>query len=252
MVAPDSEQIFIPSTFTHDSRTNNELWRDAKEQLNARPSSPTLDANEFVEYIERIESQYPDATWQQVVAALHAEGYGNDVNGSTMPIFDGSLTGVPWNKFLMGPETDGYDDILNNLSASVYNAKNYRKDRITRRTPKYVTRSDGQLMDIQHSYAGLRSDLNRGADKWYNRPKSDFMRWTQTDGGDSYQEIIFAPQASWEAGEPTWSTAHAPPNQRAGNALGIWLSNYYRDPKHKKTPLSQAYRDYFESDILVE
>lgn len=101
---------------------------------------------------------------------------------------------------------------------------------------------------MTHAYAGVRSDMNREGQPEFWR---DFMRWTQTDGGDSWQEVMHAPRSSWEHGEFRWASEFAPPDQRAGNALGNWLADFYADPANRDVPASEALGRFFEDASRV-
>ena len=65
---------------------------------------------------------------------------------------------------------------------------------------------------------------------------AQFMRWANTDGGDSWQQVA---QGVLDGKD------YAPPDQRAGNALGIKASNFYRDPTTPNVPLSKFFETQF-------
>jgi hypothetical protein len=59
------------------------------------------------------------------------------------------------------------------------------------------------------------------------------MRRANTNWGDTWQSVM---KMKWD-----------PPDQFAGDYMGLWLSDYYRNPKNQNTPLSSAYKEYFDS-----
>ena len=93
--------------------------------------------------------------------------------------------------------------------------------------PFFVTGPDGEKIDIRHSYAGLRSRLNR---PWHSK-------WTMsrinTNWGDTYQTIIH------------WDSNYYPKDQKLGNDIGHWLHSYYSKKKNQDKKLSEAYTEYF-------
>lgn len=101
---------------------------------------------------------------------------------------------------------------------------------IPTRQTKFVLGPNGETLDIGHTYAAPRSDLNRGDLEW---PPRDFLRWANTHGGDSWQVMMHA------------DSDYAPPDQRRGNTVGMWLSEFYRNPANQKVPLSEAMRRMF-------
>ncbi|MBU0763061.1 MAG: hypothetical protein KKD39_08555 [Candidatus Altiarchaeota archaeon] len=169
-----------------------------------RVTEPTLTVGEFVAYLNHIEGKNPTMDWRKIIAKLHHEVYGDDVDRTT-PI-------IPIRLFQHGPDTDG-SQLVNTSCWSV---------------PKFVIGPRGRLIDISHSYAGLRSDLNRGFPPWMW-----LLRNFNTDWGDTWQV--------YTEDNPDL----APPHQRRGNYIGKWLAAYYSKPENKNKPLSQAYDEYF-------
>ncbi|MBI2169732.1 MAG: hypothetical protein HYU28_09585 [Actinobacteria bacterium] len=171
--------------------------------------------DDYLDWLKQVEQTNPGATPQQILAALHAEQYEDDlartVPGSDVPIFR------------HGPETNGYENV-----------------RIpTRHAPQFVLGPNGERIHIGHTYAGPRSDMNRSVAESLKR---DWFRWANTHGGDSWQETVGAPAESWKQGAPSWGRNWAPPDQRRGNTVGEWLADFYREPKNKDVPLSEAMR----------
>jgi hypothetical protein len=181
---------------------------DAVEALrkcnDLRTSNPTLTEDEFVRYLRFIEGKNPGMDWKKIMAQLHFQYYGDDV-GRRTPI-------IPIPLFAHGADTDGHRNV-NTFCRSV---------------PKFVVDRRGARIDIAHSYAGLRSDLNRDF-----RPWRWLMRNLNTDWGDYWQVVMH------------FDRKYAPPDQLRGNKVGKWLAAYYSKPENSNKPLSRAYSDYF-------
>src|SRR3970282_2501362 len=95
-----------------------------------------------------------------------------------------------------------------------HGAETNDSDRVTtppRHRPKFVIGPNGERIDIAHTYAAPRSDFNRNVAESLKR---DFFRWANTDGGDSWQEVMHAPESSWNAGRTQRASEYAPPGQR--------------------------------------
>jgi len=225
--------------------TSDGLLQQATAALNDPHSNKTLTADQFREYLKQIERWFPDATWKQITAALHASEYSADIGGK--------LPGTDIPLFQQGQDTAGWENILPYLYANQGRSGD-NGSAVANFIPKFVIDKSGNKVDIMHAMAGLRSDLNRppamledlfkmsGIEPPYGR---NFMRWANTHGGDSWQEVIHAPGSSWGRGELRWASEFAPPDQRLGNDVGMWLSDFYRKPANGNVPLSKAYDIFF-------
>jgi hypothetical protein len=224
-----------------------QIWREAQQILNTFPSTKTVTSRQYVEWMKKLEETLPHATWQQITAAIHHSEFGTDVNRE-LPTIGGRL-------FENGPETDGYQSIMPWLTAGAgRNSKNGLV--ITDTMPKWVIDASGNKVDITHAVAGLRSDLNRppgyleqvfnGGGWQIDGPATrNFMRWANTHGGDSWQVIVNAAGSSVDHGQLRLAWEFAPTDQRLGNDVGIWLSDFYRNPANGRVPLSNALSTFF-------
>lgn len=169
---------------------------------------PTVSGKQYVDWLKSIEALNPGKSRGQIIAAIHARSHqGLDLNRS--------LPGTDMKLFAHGPESDGWKDVTFP----------------TRNVPAKVMGAQGEVIDISHTIAGLRADLNR-PEKVIAIGCAQFMRWANTDGGDSWQVMVQGMDL-------------APPDQRAGNALGIKASDFYRDPTARNIPLSK----FFEAEF---
>jgi len=197
------------------------LWNRTLYECNHN-TKPNLSVDGFLLYLRKVEEANPGKTWKQIIAKLHAEAYKEDVKRTVSledPIWGTTLIEI--DLFKDGSQTDGFDQVK--LLCIV--------------PPKYVTTPGSEKIDIAHTYAGLRSDLNR-ENHWLTQYTlggwSWLVRHANTDLGDYFQVAT-----SWG----DWR--YAPPDQLKGDKVGIWLANYYQDKRHENTPLSEAYAEYF-------
>ena len=231
------------------------LWESAQKKcLSNRDGWPEFNQDEYLAYLKKVEEANPGVDRKVILAALHAEEYPQDVYGAlpltTIPVFQVS----PFPLFQHGDETAGWGKV--NLLCE----KGPGKEKIRYNPPKYVYDKNCQKIDIAHSYAGPRSDLGRGngiGDLLGLWPW--FMRRANTNWGDTVQSV------GRTEGVTGWSIIDVPltmifgvslgvmkvnwdpPEQYAGDYMGLWLSDYYRNPKNQNTPLSSAYKEYFDS-----
>ena len=231
------------------------LWESAQKKcLSNRDGWPEFNQDEYLAYLKKVEEANPGVDRKVILAALHAEEYPQDVYGAlpltTIPVFQVS----PFPLFQHGDETAGWGKV--NLLCE----KGPGKEKIRYNPPKYVYDKNCQKIDIAHSYAGPRSDLGRGngiGDLLGLWPW--FMRRANTNWGDTVQSV------GRTEGVTGWSLIDVPltmifgvslgvmkvnwdpPEQYAGDYMGLWLSDYYRNPKNQNTPLSSAYKEYFDS-----
>jgi len=97
---------------------------------------------------------------------------------------------------------------------------------------------NGEKIDIGHTYAGMRSDLNR---RYYTIHAVTFnlglwfMRKASTRWGDYYQVV-----GSWG------NTAYAPRDQLIGDDIGMDMAEILNNDKNVK--LSDAFEKYFNSN----
>jgi hypothetical protein len=195
------------------------LEKNEKEQVKrikdncTRNLQPTLSQDDFIKYLELIEKKNPDKTRKQIIAQLHAKIYSYDVDRTV------ALGLVKL--FQQGKETEGYEKV----------------DVLFMHVPRFVIDNKGRRIDIAHSYAGIRSDLNRkgttskitlGLSRW-------IVRRMNTHTGDTFQVIVHR------------DSNRAPPNQRRGNDAGIAIAKYYLKNGNDEKKLSEAYKDYFET-----
>lgn len=188
-------------------------WDDVKKKLEKDRS--TITYLEFLVYLKELEKANPNMTWKELISYLHIKAYPEDIDRTTY--FDIKL-------FQHGKESDGYKNV---------------KD-VTPFIPKFVMNPDNKKVDIAHSYAGLRSDLNRGSVPGW------FLRRMNTHWGDTYQ--VYGPTIITLLADREWKTPEwfrAPKDQRRGNDIGLWLSDYYRTDGNEDKKLSEAYSDYF-------
>jgi len=172
---------------------------------------------ELLTYLERVEQANPDASWKQIVAALHVALYNDDALSRTLPL-------IPTPLFKWGPETDGLEnvDLLYRAPTRVPNPDWY--------VPKFVRADNGEITELGHAYGAIRINLNR------DRLLQDFRLSVITHGGDFWQQVLH----NWILRE---DVNRFPPDQLRGDWMGVWLENYYRT--HSSTPLSQAFEAYF-------
>ncbi len=195
---------------------DKELWDRVKEKCRSKNQHPELTEQEFLAYLRRMETVNSDMDWRKLIAKMHERAYPHDTNKTLPWPLDDVLL------FLHGPETDGYQ----NVSTLCFFE------------PKFVNGRDGKQIDITHSYAGLRGALNRrGWRRWS-------MIRTNTHWGDTWQVAThFGRRVRSLFTIP--AEDFAPPNQRRGDDVGIWMTNYYSKSENKDKPLSQAYSEYF-------
>lgn len=175
-------------------------------QKKCRTPNQIFSPEELITYLKIVENKNPSATWKHIIAKLHVEEYAVDVNRR--------VPGTNIKLFLNGPDTNGFEKV----SLACKNP------------PKFLVTKDGIKIDVAHSYAGLRSDLNR-----VNPITRPLMRLVNTHLGDFWQVAT------------SLNTNYAPPDQLRGNSMGIWLARYYLNKENEGKPLSEAYRAYFES-----
>jgi len=195
------------------------LWESAQKKCKILNKEPEFNQDEYLIYLKKVEEANPNADWKKIIAALHYSEFGVDIDG-TLPV---PIISLPL--FKHGDETLGYKNV--DLVCRIGTTTNYNP-------PKYVYNKNCQKIDIAHSYAGPRSDLNRGnsiGDLFGLWPW--FMRRANTNWGDTWQSAY---RGRWD-----------PPDQFAGDDMGLWLSDYYRKSENQNTPLSSAYKDYFDS-----
>ncbi|MBB6390326.1 hypothetical protein [Microbacterium thalassium] len=243
VVQPDPPVAPEPEAPASDPAADDEPARRPSDDLPRIEHTVWYD--DYLDWVRDIERLNPNAGPGQVIAALHADQYAVDLGDKTLPATDISL-------FENGRQTDGWQDVEFPTFGS---------------TPVQVTGPDGFDIHIGHTLAAVRSDLNR--EGW--RPEQrDFLRWANTHGGDTWQVYL---QRSAEtlgnwvqaAGQkldgeevtapltPHWPKDEtlAAPDQRRGNTVGTWLSDFYRDPANEDVPLSRALREVFRR-VAVE
>ncbi len=198
---------------------DQKIWLNVQKKCND-PKVKNLELNpeELIAYLTMLEATNSDSDWKKNIAKLHFGAYQGDV--------DLELVGV--RLFKHGSESDGYEKVK-------FPCDNF---------PKFVMQN-GKKIDIAHSYAGLRSDLNRKYKIW----KAIMVR-VNTNWGDHLQNIERSWHNLWK--RVTFSGKidngdYAPPDQLAGDDIGLWLKNYYSKKENKDKPLSQAYADYFST-----
>ena len=194
-------QVMSSTTTTIAAGNATEAIRKCND---LRTNNPTLTLDEFINYLKFIEQQNKGFDWKKIIAKLHFDVYGDDVDRTT-PL-------LPIRLFVHGEDTKGYEKV----------------NTFCRSAPKFVIDKNGSKIDISHSYAGLRSDLNRDFPPWMW-----LLRNFNTDWGDTWQVIMH------------FDSNRAPPDQRRGNKIGKWLAAYYSKPENKGKNLSQAYAEYF-------
>lgn len=224
-----------------------ERWREIRRLLSIPTHHQVLTADQYIEFLQHLERTVPDATPQQIIAAMHEVRYDYDLQRK-LPL---SKIGL----FTFGPEDAGSAPIRDLFGSAVPNRGKKLDDFFTGDVPWGVTDRSGRLMDINHVLAGIRSDMNRSSN-WYQigplvpNPINgtfvssivdrDFMRWCNLSGGDMYQVISDHPKTglAWEM---------YPPDQKYGNEVGYWMSEFYRDVNHKDVKFSDAMKLYFDT-----
>jgi hypothetical protein len=171
---------------TTAAANNTPRWEDIEKNLTRDKS--TISHQEFIEYLKTLEEKNPDKNWKQLITKLHAEQYPHDL----------TRVEAGFQLFVWGPDTEGYQTV----------------DKVTRFVPYFVTGPNGEKIDIRHSYAGLRSGLNRDAGV-----VRGIVHRMNTNWGDTYQTLIH------------WDDAYYPNDQYLGNEIGHWLYNYYSKKK---------------------
>ena len=213
------DPVFACKQLSGDLASLDLLWNRTLYECNHK-TSPNLTVDAFLLYLRKVEEQNPEKNWKQIIAKLHRIAYKEDFRRDVTIEIPWTGWVIGWDLFKDGQDTQGYEDV----------------DLICITPPKFVW-LNGKKIDIAHSYAGLRSDLNRrhywetgatfGASTWV-------MRHANTDWGDYFRVITSL--GNWN---------YAPPDQLDGDDAGVWLANYYQDKKHENTPLSEAYAEYF-------
>ncbi len=185
----------------------------ASELLRKNPNRK-LTVSQFLDYVKEVQALNPQATAQQIITQFHHGQYAKD-EGVYIPLF------------AEGEENSGWQGVK--LPAGTM-------------PPKFITDKDGNLVDIAHSYAGVRGGLNRsGIHRWA-------MKNVNTNWGDSLQIVnsyILSARSylsgDFDNGKKHFSRApsYKPEDQIRGNNLGIQLESHLRD--NPQTKLSQAY-----------
>ncbi|MBM3309154.1 MAG: hypothetical protein FJY77_02780 [Candidatus Altiarchaeales archaeon] len=184
----------------------NSTWSELQQRCgNKTVTNPTFTIDEFIAYLQETERINPGVGWKKIIARLHANAYPYDVHGSYGGI---SL-------FQHGPETDGYADV-----------------KLPCNPPKWVIGKDGKKIDIHHTYAGIRSDLNR--DGFLEGPRKWVMGHLNTDWGDYIQVVVH------------WDTAYAPEDQLKGDEISLELAGECEKPENENKKLSEIYKEYFD------
>ena len=249
------------SDLVHLPPTPEQNLTNARDKLAKSGSGthPTFTAGEYVEWVKDLERRFPGASRGTIIAAIHAGRYLDvgDVNGY-VPKTQVRL-------FEQGKESDGWEDINRTfVGANPDYIDGQKIPPYVSKTPWYVTDHSGRLIDINHAMAGVRNDVNRPAGwkqvQWFGPPPEamnvpghpgvavgvtfdrDTLRWINTDGGDSFQVAT-----NGMTGKLGYYPEWAPPDQRLGNAAGIWMGNYLRDPAHAGASMSQALEAYLET-----
>jgi hypothetical protein len=202
------------------------------EFIRGKGEAFTVTQQEFINYLKKVEESNPDASWKQIIAALHVNRYQDDAFSQTLPLTNIHL-------FEWGPETDGWRDVDLLCKAPIGSISNpdwY--------TPKFVLTDDGRKVELGHAYGALRVGLDRkdGIVGTFTKLTTgrnlvkDQWVGILTHYGDLWQVVIH----NWilrEEGD------RFPPDQVFGNNMGIWLVEYYR--MNPDAPLSKAFQEYF-------
>ncbi|MFH1467984.1 MAG: hypothetical protein ABIO70_26595 [Pseudomonadota bacterium] len=203
-----------------------------------------LTSCEFLVYVKKVEQINPDMGWQQLTTALHQGIYAADTK---LNFFGVDL-------FVDGKDNAGWE-----------------KANLPYGSPKWIESSGGSVIDIGHSYAGLRAVLNR------NQASSYFMSRVNTQWGDQTQviqdKVEGAAGRAWGNAEWAWNQIplvgsdegekaanerimkakiqyqnaqnNLPPDQERGNAGGLYLRSWFIS--NPTGTLSDAYRAWFTS-----
>ena len=173
-----------------------------------------LTVAQFLEYVKEVQALNPGSTPQQIITQFHHGQYAKD-EGVYIPLFAEGKENAGWQKIKLPAGT---------------------------KPPKFITDRNGNVVDIAHSYAGVRGGLNRsGINRWA-------MKNVNTGWGDSLQIVngyILGARSflsgDFADGKKRFSDApnYKPEDQIRGNNLGIQLESYLRD--NPKATLAQAY-----------
>ena len=193
----------------------------ASSQILSKNPKTKLSVEQFIEYVKEVEALNPEASPQQIITMLHSKKYAKDEH-------------VPLPLFREGGENKGWKNIKLPNGAE---------------PPKFITDLQGNVVDVAHSYAGVRGGLNRIL---YNRWA---MRNVNTGWGDSAQVVggyakgaldylsgyANGDKNKMRIGRQFMSIAsnYKPENQVRGNNLGLSLDRFMLANPNAK--LSQAY-----------
>jgi len=184
----------------------NSTWSELYQRCgNKTITNPTFTIDEFIAYLQETERINPNADWKKIIARLHYAAYSYDAYASY-----GGLT-----LFQHGPETNGYADV-----------------KLPCNPPKWVLDKNGNKIDIHHTYAGIRSDLNR--DGFFEGPRKWLMGHLNTDWGDYFQVLVH------------FDTAYAPADQLKGDEISLELASELEKPENENKKLSEVYKEYFD------
>jgi hypothetical protein len=95
-----------------------------------------------------------------------------------------------------------------------------------------VLDKNGNKIDIHHTYAGIRSGLNR--DGFLEGPRKWVMGHLNTDWGDYIQVVVHV------------DTAYAPDDQLKGDEISLQLADECEKPENENKKLSEIYKEYFD------
>lgn len=175
---------------------------------------------EFVSYIQQVEQMNPGMGWKQIISKMHELSYPADS--------DLKIMWIPL--FKNGRDNENYTDV--ELPEDCY-------------PPKKMVGEAGQIIDLKHSYAGIRASLNRKI-VW-----SDWMTYVNTDLGDRVQsaddliggmgEILWSPVqffgGAYKSGlsaDKQWENFKKASLNAYGGAKRAWNRKKWRPPEQKK------------------
>jgi hypothetical protein len=218
-------------------------WARIIAKMNKTLQDP-LTPCEMIYYLRKIEDANPRYDWRQIISKLHRKSYPKDIDLQPLGV----------TLFLEGKENEGYEKV--NTFESEVSA-----------VPKFINDDEGRMIDVAHSYAGLRSLVNRG------NASSYFVGKMNTQWGDYYQIGMGIKDGTLDTAggsiKSAWYTltqndadkakadkqitdgihsiTHAgdwlPPDQERGNELGMKLIDFFKT--HPKSKLSEAYKAMF-------
>ncbi|MEM8878418.1 MAG: hypothetical protein AAGD23_11190 [Pseudomonadota bacterium] len=225
LAAADQTQQTAESTAIANLQRKCAAW-NANRNL---PRKATATYDEYLAWLREVERRNPDKNWKQIVTKLHREHQTGDEG------IELSLGPLKTTTFINGRDNEGWQSI--DSACPSFSPTGTPHDN----SPYFVIDKDGELIDITHTYAGIRNDLNRSDSIIGKR----IMRAFNTNLGDLLQHFVEEGMWDWikvpsirtPLGEtpqfhlPNWNIYdkfghYKPLNQTRGNNLGVTAAEY--------------------------